>query len=95
MRVSVLCLVMAIVGSSSEAAEPRSVVELFNRVPELPATAEEAVRWFDQSGTLIHPGLLALKADIEAGKQAGGNAYMTKPFVIPDLRKQIAKLFLK
>jgi hypothetical protein len=70
MRISVLVLVICGLWSSSEAAEPKSLVELFNRVPEPPATAQEAVRWFDQSGALIHPGLLALKADIEANKRA-------------------------
>jgi hypothetical protein len=47
-----------------------SVLALFNRIPELPATAQEATRWVDKQGHLVHPGLLALKADIKAHQQA-------------------------
>ncbi|MGY4830945.1 hypothetical protein ACVNIS_20400 [Sphaerotilaceae bacterium SBD11-9] len=48
------------------APQPVSVGALFNRIPELPATAEEAATWVDKSGQLVHPGLLALNADIQA-----------------------------
>lgn len=53
------------------AAPAQGVAELLSRLPEPPATAQEAARWVDKSGALQHPGLLALKADIEAHKRAG------------------------
>jgi hypothetical protein len=34
------------------------VLDLFNRLPDPPASAQDAVKWFDQNGKLIHPGLL-------------------------------------
>ncbi len=57
--------------SSARADEaPSSVLALFNRIPELPPTAQEAARWIDKHGKLVHPGLIALKADIKAHQQA-------------------------
>ena len=56
--------------SGVPAAPAQGVAELLNRLPEPPATAEEAARWVDKSGALQHPGLIALKADIEAHKRA-------------------------
>lgn len=47
-----------------------SVLDLYMRLPDPPSTVEEAMRWVDRSGTLVHPGLLALKRDIEAHRQA-------------------------
>ena len=47
-----------------------SVLALFNRIPELPTTAQEATRWVDKQGKLVHPGLLTLQADIKAHQQA-------------------------
>lgn len=47
-----------------------SVLALFNRIPELPTTAQEATRWVDKQGKLVHPGLLALQAAIKAHQQA-------------------------
>jgi hypothetical protein len=57
--------------SSAFAAElpASSVLALFNRIPELPSTAQEATRWVDKEGRLVHPGLLALHADIKAHQQ--------------------------
>ncbi|MBC7991712.1 MAG: hypothetical protein H7Z15_00530 [Rhizobacter sp.] len=51
---------------------PPSVAALFSRVPELPATADEAASWVDRGGRIVHPGLLALRADIEAHQRAIG-----------------------
>jgi len=62
------CAAMA--ASGVLAAPAQGVAELLNRLPEPPATAEEAARWVDKSGALQHPGLIALKADIEAHKRA-------------------------
>lgn len=48
------------------AGAPPSIASLFQRVPDLPQTAQEAATWVDRSGQLVHPGLLALKADLAA-----------------------------
>jgi hypothetical protein len=45
---------------------PPSIAGMFQRVPDLPLTAQEAATWVDKSGQLVHPGLLALKADLAA-----------------------------
>jgi hypothetical protein len=58
--------------AASAAETPSSVAALFNRIPDLPATAEEAAQWVDKNGALIHPGLLALRADVEAHQRAIG-----------------------
>jgi hypothetical protein len=58
-------------GAAAMAAPASGVIELLNRLPDPPATAEEAARWVDKGGRLQHPGLLALKADIEAHRRAG------------------------
>lgn len=59
--------------SVAHAAEtPSSVAALFDRIPDLPATAEEAALWVDKNGALIHPGLLALRADVEAHQRTIG-----------------------
>jgi len=54
----------------ASAAPTQSVAELFNRLPDLPATAEEAAKWVGKDGAVVHPGLIALRADIEAHRQA-------------------------
>jgi hypothetical protein len=65
-----LVLGCAALASFSALAAPAGVAELLSRLPEPPATAEEAARWVDKSGALQHPGLIALKADIQAHKRA-------------------------
>jgi hypothetical protein len=60
----------AMVAPGTWAAPAQGVAELLSRLPEPPTTAEEAARWVDRSGALKHPGLLALKADLEAHKRA-------------------------
>src|SRR4249920_1853376 len=62
-----LCLLNA---TWSVAAPPTGVLDLYNRLPDPPATAEEAARWIDKDGKLVHPPLIALKADIEAHRRA-------------------------
>ncbi|MBL0729790.1 hypothetical protein [Piscinibacter sp. HJYY11] len=67
----VATLVAAFAVSGARAADaPPSIASLFQRVPDLPATAEEAATWVDKTGRLAHPGLLALKADIAAHQRA-------------------------
>lgn len=55
---------------AASAAPAQGLAELLSRLPEPPATAEEAARWVDKSGKLQHAGLIALKADIEAHRRA-------------------------
>jgi hypothetical protein len=56
---------------SQAAATPSSVLSLYERIPDPPATAQEAAaKWIDKTGSLIHPGLIALKADLEAHEKA-------------------------
>jgi len=66
-----LTMAWCVAGHSVSAAPASGVLELLHRLPEPPSTAEEAERWVDKGGRLQHPGLLALKADIEAHKRAG------------------------
>src|SRR5262245_33314950 len=54
---------------SAAPPEPTAVVDLFNRLPQLPATSQEAATWVSKDGTLVHPGLVALKADIESHRK--------------------------
>jgi hypothetical protein len=77
MKPAVLAAVAALLALSAAAAahaaeSPSSAAALLARVPHLPATAEEAARWVDKNGALVHPGLLALRKDIEAHQQAIG-----------------------
>jgi hypothetical protein len=66
-----LRLALVTVGAAAHAA-PSSIQSLYDRIPELPATAQEAARWFDKSQKLVHPGLVALKRDIKAHENALG-----------------------
>lgn len=67
---AVALVLMAAAGAHAAEGPATSVLALFNRIPELPTTAQEAARWVDQRGSLLHPGLLALQADIKAHQQA-------------------------
>ena len=71
MRVRLLLMMLVLAAARVDAAEQKSLVDLLNRVPEAPATAQDAAKWFDKEGHLVHPGLLALKADLEARKIVG------------------------
>jgi hypothetical protein len=71
MRVPVLISMLALAVPSVAGADQKSLVDLLSRVPEVPATAEDAAKWFDKEGHLVHPGILALKADLEASKKVG------------------------
>ena len=77
MKPAVLAALSALLALCAAAAahaadSPSSVAALLARVPDLPATAEEAARWVDKNGSLVHPGLLALRRDIEAHQEAIG-----------------------
>jgi hypothetical protein len=71
MRVPALISILALAVPSVAGADQRSLVDLLSRVPEAPATAQDAAKWFDKEGHLVHPGILALKADLEASKKVG------------------------
>jgi hypothetical protein len=71
MRARLLISLLALAVPSVAGADQKSLVDLLNRVPEAPATAQEAAKWFDKEGHLVHPGILALKADLEANKKVG------------------------
>jgi hypothetical protein len=70
-----LCIVIAQFGAAiatpaQAANQPGSLLALFERIPDAPDSAAEAARWIDKDGRLIHPGLLALQADLRAQQQA-------------------------
>src|SRR5262245_17355889 len=69
MRVRLLMLTLVLAAARAEAADQKSLVDLLNRVPEVPATAAEAAKWFGKEGHLVNAALLALKADLEASKK--------------------------
>jgi len=71
-RTAIALLLTAGAAYAIAAEGPPSLLSLFNRIPDLPGTAQEAATWVDKSGKLVHPGLLALQADIEAHQQAVG-----------------------
>lgn len=56
--------------AQAQAPAPASLVRLLNAVPELPATAEQAARWVDKSGCILHPPLLQLQAALHQHRQA-------------------------
>jgi hypothetical protein len=62
------CAVVA--ACASHAAPATGLADLLSRIPEPPTTAEEAARWVDKSGALKHPGLITLKAEVEAHRRA-------------------------
>lgn len=66
-----LAAVLSLTGlQAARAAEPPGIASLFSRIPDLPTTAEQAAQWVDKDGRLVHPGLLALRADIAAHQEA-------------------------
>lgn len=52
------------------APAPASLVQLLNAIPEVPATAEQAARWVDKSGRIVHPPLLQAQAALHQHRQA-------------------------
>jgi hypothetical protein len=71
MKISMMVpgIALAALASAAQAA-PASVQSLYDRIPEPPASAAEAAKWFDKSQQLVHPGLIALKKDIDSHQQA-------------------------
>lgn len=66
-----LALVCPIAVATPAFAQPQmpSVLDLYTAIPQPPATPHDAATWFDASGTLVHPGLVALKQQIATHKQ--------------------------
>ena len=69
MRVRLVMMTLVLAAARAEAADQKSLVDLLNRVPEVPATATEAAKWFDKEGHLVNAGLLALKVELEVSKK--------------------------
>jgi hypothetical protein len=46
-----------------------AVLDLYAAIPQPPATPQDAATWFDASGALVHPGLVALKQRIATHKE--------------------------
>lgn len=59
-------LVCSIAVAAPAFAQPQmpAVLDLYTAIPQPPATPQDAATWFDASGTLVHPGLVALKQQI-------------------------------
>lgn len=60
----------AALSSGAMAQAPDSVAALLKALPELPASAEQAATWVDNSGRIVHPALLQLQAAINNHQQA-------------------------
>jgi len=56
--------------AQTPAPAPASLQRLLNAVPELPATAEQAARWIDKAGRVVHPPLLQAQAALQQHRQA-------------------------
>ncbi len=54
----------------SPATASASLQRLLNAVPELPASAEQAARWVDKAGRIVHPPLLQAQAALQQHVQA-------------------------
>ncbi len=56
--------------SPALAQAPDSVAALLKALPELPTSAEQAARWVDKNGRIVHPPLLQLQAALAEHRQA-------------------------
>ncbi len=65
----VMLCAMLLSGAAVAADQPVSLLALFQRLPDLPATAQEAARWTNGPGKITEPHLVALKADLAAHQQ--------------------------
>lgn len=79
MRLLVLLSGFLFLVGPAQAADPQSLLELLRHVPDLPATVQEAGTWYESTATpgsqyptltLIQSKLIAVRAEIEASKQA-------------------------
>lgn len=58
-----VCLVPT-AATSAAAQQMPAVLDLFNALPQPPATAEAAATWFDAKGALVQPALVDVKARV-------------------------------
>lgn len=58
-----VCLVPA-AATSAEGQQMPAVLDLFNALPQPPATAEAAATWFDAKGALVQPAFVDVKARV-------------------------------
>ncbi|HET8705120.1 MAG TPA: hypothetical protein VFM46_02365, partial [Pseudomonadales bacterium] len=65
-----LLTAVLLANTAAAATAPNSLFKLFNSLPDLPASAQEAATWVDQNGALTEPHLLALKGELNAHQQA-------------------------
>jgi hypothetical protein len=65
MKRALLCTLL-MSGAVGAAELPVSLQALLQRVPDLPASAQEAARWTDGPGRIVEPRLVALKSDLAA-----------------------------
>ena len=72
LKASLLVMAAIVAGGIAWAAPsgPISILDLFKRLPEPPATAADAAKWYDKEGKLIQPALRAVLADLEAHKKS-------------------------
>ena len=72
LKASLLVMAAIVAGGIASAAPsgPISILDLFKRLPEPPATAADAAKWYDKEGKLIQPALRAVLADLEAHKKS-------------------------
>ena len=56
--------------ASAQPSAPNSILELFKRLPEPPATAADAAKWYDKEGKLVQSALISVLADLEAHKKS-------------------------
>ena len=68
MRRVLLCA-MLLSGAVGAAEQPVSLLTLLQRLPDLPATAQEAAGWTNGAGRIVEPRLVALKSDLAAHRQ--------------------------
>jgi hypothetical protein len=70
-KVSLVAIAVVVGGLASAApSEPAAILDLFKRIPEPPASAADAAKWYDKDGKLIQPALRAVLADLEAHKKS-------------------------
>ena len=67
-----LVAIAVLVGGVASAApsQPASILDLFKRIPEPPATVADAAKWYDKTGKLVQPAMISVRADLEAHKQS-------------------------
>lgn len=63
-----LVCAIAVTAPAFAGQEMPALLDLYTAMPEPPPSPHDAATWFDASGNLVHPGLVALKRQIAAHK---------------------------